>query len=206
MSKHPPKIYKFRSLADETSLHRAKEILETGKLHCSKYWELNDPMEGVYRWLKKPGSFVQDLRHEKLSTLIACVSGPLALRRHLMWGHYANGFNGVAIEFKPEGKDCESLHKIKYDVKVPKVNDGKDAVTRVFTSKLKAWAYEKEWRLLKADNGDRKMSVGTISAVYVGRVYPKTATHANCPPSLQAYYHRRSCLIATAASKEDRCL
>ncbi len=42
------KLYKFRSLGDETAFDRAKNILEQGKFHCEVFFKLNDPMEGVF--------------------------------------------------------------------------------------------------------------------------------------------------------------
>ena len=44
------KLYKFRPLADDRDFERLKEILKTGKFYCPKFPDLNDPMEGVYRF------------------------------------------------------------------------------------------------------------------------------------------------------------
>jgi|GEM_PF-5983772 hypothetical protein len=44
------KLYKFRPLGSCLDLERAQEILAQGKFWCSPFWELNDPMEGVYRY------------------------------------------------------------------------------------------------------------------------------------------------------------
>ena len=43
------KLIKFRSLGSDNEFKRIKEILKTNKFWCSKLWNLNDPMEGVYR-------------------------------------------------------------------------------------------------------------------------------------------------------------
>ena len=42
------KVYKFRKLTNESDLDRLKGILETGNFWCSNFWDLNDPMEGVF--------------------------------------------------------------------------------------------------------------------------------------------------------------
>ena len=41
-------IYKFRKLTSEIDYCRLRGILETGYFWCSNFWELNDPMEGVF--------------------------------------------------------------------------------------------------------------------------------------------------------------
>ncbi len=195
---NPPKLYKFRSLGDEISLLRAQEILETEKIYCSKYWELNDPMEGVYRCLKQPASFVQDLRCEKINTLIGCLSSKEALIEPLMWGHYANGFKGIAIEFSCNNPD---LRKIDYRENLSQINSNDhEPIIKIFTSKFSNWKYENEWRILiqNCDARDRNAKIGKISRIYVGRVYRKTAADANCPESLKLYYRRRECLILKA--------
>jgi hypothetical protein len=204
----PKKFYKFRSLGDETSLHRVKEMLQTGKIYCSKYWELNDPMEGVYRSLEQPSQFAADLRCEKINTLIGCLSSKKALTEPLMWGHYANGFKGVAVEFTHSNQKAGvdgafQFEKMDYVAKPKGVKSSDpNAVVEIFTSKLSSWVYESEWRILMENGHGRSVWFGKISRVYVGRVYPKTTADSNCPQSLRAYYHRRECLIAKAEQME----
>lgn len=42
-------IYKFRLLKSCEDLYRIEDIIKAGKFWYSKFFELNDPMEGVYR-------------------------------------------------------------------------------------------------------------------------------------------------------------
>ena len=48
MSKKMLKLYKFRSLGEPNSVNRVVGILRTKKFWCSKFWDMNDPMEGVF--------------------------------------------------------------------------------------------------------------------------------------------------------------
>ena len=41
-------LYKFRTLGSNDDLKRIKDIIENGEFWCSKFYEMNDPMEGVY--------------------------------------------------------------------------------------------------------------------------------------------------------------
>ena len=43
------KLYKFRPLGSCLDLERAGDSCP-GQILCSPFWELNDPMEGVYRY------------------------------------------------------------------------------------------------------------------------------------------------------------
>lgn len=85
------KLYKFRPLANQTDFDRAKAILETGCFWCSKFFDLNDPMEGVYKGIKN--YFAEKDRYK-----ICSFSGKKAFRDPVMWAYYANGFKGMAIE------------------------------------------------------------------------------------------------------------
>jgi hypothetical protein len=42
------KLYKFRKLANCEDLERIKEIIKTGKFHCSNFLDFNDMNEGVF--------------------------------------------------------------------------------------------------------------------------------------------------------------
>ena len=60
------KLYKFRSLTSEEEFERATQIIETGIFWCSKFSELNDPMEGVFRTSRNSG-LIQEIYAEKIS-------------------------------------------------------------------------------------------------------------------------------------------
>lgn len=163
-----PKLYKFRSLLDCNSFERVAEILETGKFWCSPLWEQNDPMEGVYVDLREAAECADlpDLFNEKNRRQICSFSGEKALRDPLMWGYYAGGFKGVAIEIE----DTEEAILVDYVDETPRIQSEKDPITNVLTRKLKAWKREEEYRYLVKDSiGLRKL--GKIAAVYFGNPY-----------------------------------
>ncbi len=91
------KVYKFRSLGDEVSFDRVKTTLSTGKFWCSPFWDMNDPMEGVYATLSNIDAVAQ-IFEAKSRQRICSFSSARALRNPLMWGYYSSGFKGVAIE------------------------------------------------------------------------------------------------------------
>src|SRR5687768_703238 len=93
------KIYKFRAIDSCESFERASQILKTGQFWCSRFWDMNDPMEGIYRLNESStAGDIENTFEHKASQVICCFSGEEALKNAAMWGYYANGFKGVAIE------------------------------------------------------------------------------------------------------------
>lgn len=176
------KVYKFRSLGDRQSVERAQQILETGEFWCSRFWELNDPMEGYYQ----PGYSIADeaisqIFDEKSVTLICSFSHRIALRNPLMWGYYANGFNGIAIEVEVER---ESLLPITYsnDFRKVIISGSTNSMARaILGRKMKCWKHEREVRYLCRANrpGDQNRQIGTITGVVLGKRYPRALLNAN---------------------------
>lgn len=72
----------------------------------------------------------------------------------LMWGHYANSYSGVCIEYDfTKIKDEQfrrGINKVIYSNKRPKREDydnDYDYTIAVLATKSEEWSYEKEWRL-----------------------------------------------------------
>lgn len=175
------KLYKFRPLANELDFYRLKEILETGKFWCSRFWELNDPMEALFSGNKWKET-VREIFNGKKSYKICSFSGEEALKEPKMWTHYSNGFKGVAIEIEVkgelkkyskednlnEGKKAQ-IYEIDYNDEPP---DGSD-VLEILTRKNKVWKDEYEYRFLKKERG-REASFkvgGEITTIYCGNPY-----------------------------------
>ena len=104
------KLYKFRSLRTCEDLQRLKEILDTGKFWCSKFSEMNDAMEGVYYATHE--NIIEQIYNEKNRYKICSFSGKLAFENPCMWGYYAGGFQGVAIEIEI---DSSGIYKVDYE-------------------------------------------------------------------------------------------
>lgn len=174
-AKHIIKLYKFRPLANEKDCERLKGILETGEFWCSKFSELNDPMEGVYLFLNYPNNrseLIDLIFKTKTSYKICSFCNEQAFANPLMWGYYANGFRGVAIEIKVSS---DKVKKIKYVSKIHSFtgkNPTKEA-EKILTTKLSPWKHECEYRFLEKRENN-KSKIGKITALYFGDPYERT--------------------------------
>lgn len=161
------KIFKFRPLAIQDDFNRAKQIIETGNFWCSKFSELNDPMEGAFHasTIKK----VNEAFRQKKRYGICSFSGQDALKNPILWGYYANGFRGIAIEVECENNEVE---KITYEKNIKTLEDEGGLVDAkdILTTKLEPWVSEDEYRfLVESQNNFHK--IGEITAVYFGDPY-----------------------------------
>lgn len=171
------KLYRFRSLGNREDFERAKKILDTGEFWCSRFFELNDPMEGVFT-TSKPGR-IKKIFTEK-NQYVLCSFSSEAFKNPAMWGYYANGFKGIAIEIEVEDNKIVQTGKIEdgrilpieYNDEVPHIDNGpeKDIVKTILTSKLTCWEHEKEYRFLK-QAGPGLYPIGKITGVYFGKPY-----------------------------------
>ncbi len=171
-AKHIIKLYKFRPLANEEDYKRLKGILEAGEFWCSTFTELNDPMEGVYRFLNYSEEISGLIYREKESYKICSFCNEQAFPNPLMWGYYANGFRGVAIEIKVSS---DKVKKIKYVSNIHSFtgkNPTKEA-EKILTTKLSPWKHECEYRFLEKSENN-KSKIGKITALYFGDPYERT--------------------------------
>lgn len=155
------KLYKFRELTSCKDLERIIEILETNKFHCAKFFEMNDAMEGIY--IATDSSKINKILDEKNKRRVCSFSSKEGFKNPAMWGYYANGFKGIAIEIEV---DESKVKKVKYEDKVPETAD----VEEILTTKLKYWEHEAEYRFITKDNED-KYKIGKITKVYFGCPY-----------------------------------
>ena len=110
------KLVKFRSLANQKDLDRAINIITTGKFWCTKLWNMNDPMEGVYSTSNR--DIIPKMFTEKNKYVICSFSDnsddnipKKPIQNPLLWGYYANGFKGIAIEIE---EDESNVKKVDY--------------------------------------------------------------------------------------------
>lgn len=171
------KLYKFRPLGDQLSFERAEQILKTGEFYCSKLWNQNDPMEGVYSYLKSDEDEIET-KHvftQKNRFGICSFSGAGALPNPTIWGYYANGLKGIAIEVEIP-LQFSSIERVKYLDRPVEWEDHRadssieDRVKSIITSKLKVWENEHEYRFLTQEV-DPKQVIGKITGVYFGDPY-----------------------------------
>lgn len=207
------KLYKFRPLGTCQDLERAQEILKTGKFWCSRFWELNDPMEGVYSF--DPNSLrketIRSLYGEKSKHAICSFSGQHAFESPMMWGYYANGFKGIAIEIEVDD-DENKIHQVNYASSQPKITSGKkvdETVKQILTTKLCCWNHEQEYRYICSirSNGSSLRKIGRISTVYFGTPFKTTVNAKNAQerPRVREYLCRVEAMKQTVKSKRIPC-
>jgi len=158
--------YKYRSLEN---LKFLLDIFINNRLFAAPYTQMNDPMEGhfFHRSGKLSPEFKSALQGEKDSYGIVSLSE--VNDNALMWAHYANGHNGIAIGVEIDAQI--------YDV-VPMEYDGlshltrkfehepAEAAKRVLSHKLEIWDYELEHRVFVQHE---KFVNVTIKEVIFGR-------------------------------------
>jgi hypothetical protein len=163
-------LIKFRSLANEHDFERAKEIIEDGKFWCSKLWNHNDPMEGIFSTYNY--SSVESLFNGKNNYVICSFALPEALYEPLLWGYYANGFKGIAIEIEPNNN--ETFREIQYYKESEfqeKTFESTDDIPYIITRKLDNWKHEQEVRLIKKSKKETSYNIGSIKKVHFGNPY-----------------------------------
>lgn len=200
------KLYKFRPLGNCQDLERASQILESGLFWCTRFWELNDPMEGVYVF--NPHCMSELAREQffgaKSRRVLCSFSGERALSNPLMWGYYANGFRGIAIEVDTPDH-ASNVKKVHYSTELPPIDEvvNNESVTRVLTTKLCCWSHEHEYRYI-AEGTPGSLRVGQISAVYFGSPYSGIG-NASDQPTHREYRCRVDSLKDTAKRSKIPC-
>ncbi len=162
------KIYKFRAL-NKKNYAKVKDIINKG-FYCSKFSELNDPMEGVFEFAETEKS-ANSLFDEKQEYKICCFSGINGLKNPLLWGYYANGFRGIAIEVEIYPENLKKIHQVSYKSKCICIDETLTTVD-ILTRKSIIWKHEDEFRFIaKLGLGVNHYKVGEITKVYFGNPY-----------------------------------
>lgn len=148
------KAYKFRA---SNQIDYAFDIIINQRLYCADWQNLNDPMEGIYSYthsLKSDTKIIEEkvrgIRDSKRKYKICSLSS--TFNSHLLWAHYAGGFNGVAIEVDLPDDD-QNIQKVEMRgvfgfVDIDNVENEEDAARKILFSKYNEWEYEKEIRIL----------------------------------------------------------
>jgi hypothetical protein len=113
-------------------------------------------MEGLYVYSVRPG---QENHAQKMVKGIADQKGRYKIcslsadyQSHLLWSHYAGGFDGVAIEVELPDHDLY-VRRVEYRgvfafCDMDSVRDEREAAELILFSKYREWEYEKEIRIL----------------------------------------------------------
>jgi len=202
------KLYKFRPLANDEDFDRAMQILEKGCFWCSKFSELNDPMEGIFtiKTTEDVDSIINSIYNKKNKYKICSFSDESAFENPLMWGYYANGFKGIAIELEVDEK---KVSKVEYAKDAPCLNNLSTPrnIKKLLTTKLVSWQHEGEYRFLKEDNGNLQ-KIGKITAIYFGNPFgeARNKNRIYCSsPSLKKYKKLKEKLLKVAVDVKIKC-
>lgn len=146
------RAFKFRSSAQ---IEYALDLILNRRLYCSDWRKLNDPMEGMFVYATgghetEAQRIVKGIGAAKSRYKVCSLSA--GFQSHLLWSHYAGGFDGLAIEVELPDND-PNVRVVEYRgvfafLDMDQVVDEDDAARRILFSKYQEWAYEGEVRLL----------------------------------------------------------
>lgn len=79
----------------------------------------------------------------------------------LMWSHYGGSHAGFCLEFDTSAELFAKMRPVTYVEKMPQINlceffsrdCGQEILLQLYCTKSRAWAYEKEWRVLHNQAG-----------------------------------------------------
>jgi len=185
------KVYKYRSLRN---FDFVADILCNQRFYASSFFDLNDPMEGLFEY--EAGTrqeYIDAIKMGKQKLRICSFSENC--KNLLLWAHYADGFKGVCIELdleKSPNNDYEIV-RVKYSARrVRFSNNARRLVGRmprkILSQKSSAWRYEREFRTLS--QGKYVRDGITIKSVLLGLRTPdvlKEAIKRMTPPNIPVY-------------------
>jgi len=178
--KSAEKLFKYYSL----SINNIDALLNN-YYYLSNPGDFNDPFDcNINLVSNHENGLLDNVKIVKRNMIenLGVVSFSETIDNHLMWAHYTNNYNGFALEFKGTKiqtyfKENQVAKKTLTKVIYPKTlkqieKEFKFAQHYVFTTKLKHWEYEQEWRILceLLEPFDRILSYApdTVEALYVG--------------------------------------
>ena len=157
-------LYKYRGVS---GLKYFLEIFVNNKLYAGPYTELNDPMEGLYKYRESvlSGDQLSAIKGEKEKVGILSLSK--RSDNQLMWSHYAEGHKGVAIGVRIKDKNCET-REIEYtglsSIGSRPTDGPYETALNILSRKLDIWEYEEEVRVFT--RGKSTVNIEIIEVVF----------------------------------------
>jgi len=105
------RLIRFRPLKNGDDLNHLKETIKKNQFYCSNFLDMNDPMEGVFTTTDIAN--INNVFSGKNSFKICSFTGDGSLNNPLLWGYYANGFKGAAIEVEVRVSNIKEIIKNK---------------------------------------------------------------------------------------------
>lgn len=154
-------LYKYRGVSN---LKRFLEIVLNKKLYGALYTELNDPMEGSFRYnYKIPHDIIEDLKDKKQKTYICSLSKRKDIG--IMWTHYAEEHKGCCIEFEVTAKSWQRID-VEYQTSSAEISTT-SSLSDILKIKSTQWNYEEEVRYIKTAKQRESLSI-KIRRIYLG--------------------------------------
>jgi hypothetical protein len=173
-------IYDIRNSRNEVVLRKAMRFVKEGKTMddslAEAEQEIPNSPEEISAWQER-----QIVEHNKrlANTGIFCLTPQCD--DQLMWTHYAKCHTGACIQFRVRNVDEASqldfigeAQLVEYVKRCPMINfvqdETGDIVNKVFLTKTLPYSYEKEWRIVRYNDGPglKPIPKGIIGAVILG--------------------------------------
>jgi len=147
--------FKFRP---SSQIGFAFDIIFNQRLHCADWSQLNDPMEGMFAYSSRadaedPKKLIDQIIREKQRIKICSLSRTFEC--HLLWAHYASGFDGVAIEVDLPDRSPHvkivTYRGVFAGLSIERIVNPAKTAREILTSKYREWKYEREVRILHHD-------------------------------------------------------
>lgn len=177
-------LYKYRSLSN---LQFALDIIVNKRMFAAKFQDLNDPMEGVYKY--HPEALNQQERNmisgNKNEYRLLSLSE--TLNNMLMWSYYAESHKGMIVCVSvtdPEAKvvPVEYVDDITIDM------SREDVAKGILTKKFRLWEHEREHRAFVRGKSFIKVAVEElIFGVKANKDLKELITKIakNCDPNIK---------------------
>jgi hypothetical protein len=155
-------LYKFRSSAQ---FGYAMDIILNRRLYCSPWQEMNDIQEGWglpdFEKIESGQISYEAFYAHRKDLMVCSLSG--TCKSHLMWAHYANGFDGLAIEVVvPSENVVPVLCLPDINESFPKTNDPEELAKESLRRKLECWEYEGEARVIQKERWFENIQVKSV--------------------------------------------
>lgn len=183
----------LRAVLERTNYEPATGIQKAEHL----WWNDNASAQKVVdQFIEESGNYSSDLisslkKHGIFSATIQ-VRGFSDARNNIsvphLWGHYADGMRGFAIEFNARellsSLDALNPHDnfittlIGYQDTLPELTsefilNKRDEAVRKIHRKHKVWEYEDEYRIISTSPGVKKFSIDSVAAILIGSLMEK---------------------------------
>ena len=154
-------LYKYRSLE---AFDNFIDIILNKRIFAAPYFDLNDPMEGLYKYSE--GSInqilINQIKGQKQRIRICSLSK--IFNSTLMWSHYADSHRGVAIgvDVLPNQDTREVIYEGMSFIKNATKHGSDETAKNILTYKLNSWFYEEEQRVFITEGQYAKVKIREV--------------------------------------------